>query len=817
MISLSIFLLVLTFQSPEPVVIQDYWGNGLLRVEYEQEPGPAGKLHRHGDFKRWYESGQLAEKGPYRVGEKVGTWVSYFENGETKSKGKFKRNLQNGEWRFYFENGRLREEGSYRQGRRVGEWAAWTSDEVPDSRRSGTYEFGSQYYSNGSIRSEGDFLDGQPHGYWKFWWSDGTPQLCGEFVKGKKHEQWQYWHFDGVADLNMQSGIYSYGVRTKSPVESISVVPNDWIHESLGGLATEPLEAGATNILNGASDLSGREAVPTILNSLRALDLKGADDASIGAGFHSDLAKIFHGEMQSWESGISEAAILRNEMGVRRWTSLWLMTKDNYLFWDYTLTKWRVLTNDFLFEVPLSTRLGLVDVERYQLRFEKKPDGERRQAVKASLSWLAANQQEDGHWRANQDSESPNSSDGGVTGLALLAFMAEGHTVDVGEYRDVVRKGLVWLMLEQNSDGYLGRDRQIKPLKPRTETLGVDLVRCSRCRGWGTVICETCNNEGRDSEGASCRSCMGDSFPCTNCDGMKIRWSTTRPGVDGPRESHQQARFDNNQKVAMYSHVIATMALAEAAAMSSEEQLKASASQAVAILLKARNPYGAWRYTLTPDGASDTSISCWVVCALKAAEDAGVEVPPECFEGAQSWVDSMTNKNYGRVGYAWGEGNGGPGSRSSRLEGLMEKFPNERGEALTAAALWASFLMIDHDTLRSWKKSSSYQIRSKQANLVHASWPYWDEHDGSIDLYYWYYATLAMHEWGGRHWKSWSKGIDVALLGSQRSGPSDQFAGSWDPVGAWGSAGGRVYSTAMATMALQVEYRYKRLWAGKEK
>jgi hypothetical protein len=36
----------------------------------------------------------------------------------------------------------------------------------------------------------------------------------------------------------------------------------------------------------------------------------------------------------------------------------------------------------------------------------------------------------------------------------------------------------------------------------------------------------------------------------------------------------------------------------------------------------------------------------------------------------------------------------------------------------------------------------------------------------------------------------------------------DNFYGSWDPVGAWGRDGGRVYSTALCALILEVYYRY---------
>ena len=38
------------------------------------------------------------------------------------------------------------------------------------------------------------------------------------------------------------------------------------------------------------------------------------------------------------------------------------------------------------------------------------------------------------------------------------------------------------------------------------------------------------------------------------------------------------------------------------------------------------------------------------------------------------------------------------------------------------------------------------------------------------------------------------------------------MAGSWTPDGVWGGYGGRVYSTAMAALCLEVYYRYLPLY-----
>jgi len=94
--------------------------------------------------------------------------------------------------------------------------------------------------------------------------------------------------------------------------------------------------------------------------------------------------------------------------------------------------------------------------------------------------------------------------------------------------------------------------------------------------------------------------------------------------------------------------------------------------------------------------------------------------------------------------------------------------------------------------------------------------PVWDAGGGGklnqIDFYYWYYATLAMFQMGGDYWRQWNKHMKAALVNHQRQ--SGDEAGSWDPIGAWGFAGGRVYATAINTLSLEIYYRYARVFRG---
>ena len=62
---------------------------------------------------------------------------------------------------------------------------------------------------------------------------------------------------------------------------------------------------------------------------------------------------------------------------------------------------------------------------------------------------------------------------------------------------------------------------------------------------------------------------------------------------------------------------------------------------------------------------------------------------------------------------------------------------------------------------------------------------------------------------GGAPWRRWSKPMSKALVAGQEQEGAER--GSWDPVDVWGEPGGRVASTALATLSLQSYYRFSAL------
>ncbi|HED66412.1 MAG TPA: hypothetical protein ENJ09_12770 [Planctomycetes bacterium] len=243
----------------------------------------------------------------------------------------------------------------------------------------------------------------------------------------------------------------------------------------------------------------------------------------------------------------------------------------------------------------------------------------------------------------------------------------------------------------------------------------------------------------------------------------------------------------------IYDHAIATLAVCEAYYFSKSPIYKGVAQRAINYIARAQNPYSGWRYDVPPSNDSDTSVTGWMIFALTSAQEAGLTVDPAALEGGLAWIDDATDTTTGRVGYQT------RGSLSSRTP-ANEKFPRKYGEAMTAVGLLCRvFLHQDRST-----ELEGVKILEKHAELLTKTLPRWEEY--GCDMYYWYYGTYAMFQIGGDGWKKWNRAMKEAVLEHQSTEGDEK--GSWDPVGPWGFSGGRVYSTALMTLCIEVYFRY---------
>jgi hypothetical protein len=91
----------------------------------------------------------------------------------------------------------------------------------------------------------------------------------------------------------------------------------------------------------------------------------------------------------------------------------------------------------------------------------------------------------------------------------------------------------------------------------------------------------------------------------------------------------------------------------------------------------------------------------------------------------------------------------------------------------------------------------------KGSELLSRKPPKW-EPDGRVDLYYWFHGTDAMRRIGGAGWESWRNSLVGALVPHQERSSAGCARGSWAPEDPWGAIGGRIYSTSMAVLSLEM-------------
>ena len=324
---------------------------------------------------------------------------------------------------------------------------------------------------------------------------------------------------------------------------------------------------------------------------------------------------------------------------------------------------------------------------------------ETEQSVEAGLIWLANHQETDGRWDASKhgggtetnvfghdrDGAGAN-ADTGITGLALLSFLAGGHSHMEGQWQETVREGLGFLISQQDSSGSFAGDSRLF------------------------------------------------------------------------------AR--------MYCHSMSLLAVSEAFAMTGDQKLREAVQRGVDYSVQSQNRYdGSWRYQSGDEG--DMSQFGWQALALHSAKIGGIDIPETTTAKMHSFVDRCAVKQGGGVAAYR------PGHAPSTT--------------MTAESLVARYVLgqtVSDRVIREAKFEISGEMPSSKKQ----------------NLYYWYYGTMAMYFAGGPEWEQWNEKVKSALLTTQDHTGDNR--GSWEPNGLWGGYGGRVYSTALSTLILEVYYRY---------
>ncbi|MDZ4848619.1 MAG: prenyltransferase/squalene oxidase repeat-containing protein [Pirellulaceae bacterium] len=242
----------------------------------------------------------------------------------------------------------------------------------------------------------------------------------------------------------------------------------------------------------------------------------------------------------------------------------------------------------------------------------------------------------------------------------------------------------------------------------------------------------------------------------------------------GPKQigSSSDVRFAR-----MYCHGMATLALAEAYAMTGDPRLKDPVERAAAYTLRAQNPQtGGWRYQSQITGdPGDLSQFGWQAMGLKSCEQAGIILPTGTHSKMTRFLDSVS------------------AGRSGGLAVYRPVPGQSPTTAMTAEALALRMLLQYPLSTTAQQEANGYLLQ----NLPGQS---------EENYYYWYYATLALFHQQDDTWRLWNEAMKTHITRTQvTSGPT---TGSWDPRCVWAGYGGRIYNTTMACLCLEVYYRY---------
>ncbi|MBO0697830.1 MAG: terpene cyclase/mutase family protein [Zavarzinella sp.] len=229
----------------------------------------------------------------------------------------------------------------------------------------------------------------------------------------------------------------------------------------------------------------------------------------------------------------------------------------------------------------------------------------------------------------------------------------------------------------------------------------------------------------------------------------------------------------------MYAHAIATIALCEAAGMTKDPAVKSKAAAALGFIVKAQGKNGSWGYAAGAEG--DTSIVGWQVQALASGRLAEIKFDKDkVYKDANRFLESVSTDSGAKYGYRERGA-----SQSLTPVGLLSRYyMGEMNPRHPAFGRGVDFL-------------KQYPPRKE----------YWD-------MYYYYYATQVVHFFEGPDWhKFWNPKMRDLLVDLQNKSGDEAKKGSWDKdSGFIGSACGRLGTTCLALLTLEVYYRHLPLY-----
>ena len=351
-------------------------------------------------------------------------------------------------------------------------------------------------------------------------------------------------------------------------------------------------------------------------------------------------------------------------------------------------------------------------------------------------------------------------------GGGMSARTPEGRTEVGRKYgataasEQAVENALRWLADHQRADGSWSFDLRLAPCE-------------GRCRH-GRPDGEDTPTPATAATGLALLAFMGAGY--TSQEGKYTE--TVRRGIYYLRSVAAETQFgyDWQQGGSMYGHGIALMAMSEALGMNKlngqfDTDLFFHVKEGSRFTVHAQHPSGSWGYT--PGSPGDTTITGWQLLSLVGAHKAGIQMPSGLYGRVREYLFSVRDESTYGFGY-----------RSA------EPRPTTTAIALT--------LMM---YLGQAPGNTNFDLAVDRMAKAGPS---------ATNVYHNYYATLALHHFRHRRWDQWNSALQDHLIRTQAT--EGHEAGSWHFKDRWGDVGGRVYTTAMCALTLEVYYRFLPLY-----
>lgn len=227
----------------------------------------------------------------------------------------------------------------------------------------------------------------------------------------------------------------------------------------------------------------------------------------------------------------------------------------------------------------------------------------------------------------------------------------------------------------------------------------------------------------------------------------------------------------------MYSHGMAALALAEAYAMTGDRRLVEPIQKALGYTLQAQNRRtGGWRYqAFSVDDPGDTSQFGWQAMALLSSQNGGFTLPIDTMPKMHGFISRVSVGRFGGLA-------------------VYRPIPGQQPtRAMTAEALALRLMLKQPTSPEAINEAKQFLLQELPGT-------------GEENLYYWYYASIALFQLQDEAWPTWNNAMKSQILKTQITSGHD--SGSWNPTCIWAGYGGRVYSTTMSCLCLEVYYRY---------